>query len=169
MRPPDALVGAADGGPMVDEQEDRERLLELEEVAVHEARLLAAAAGQVLDQGLGQLLAVLDLLGEDEARAREIGDLGGVALELRGHQQVADAPSCRSRRRRASRAFSTVDLPLAPLPYQIGRLSSRSAPTSARPRSRCTWRRMSGSRQTELPGDVPRPAVLAASAKRPAT
>ena len=75
---------------MVDEQEDAERLLKLEVILPHEARLLATASREVLDQRLVEVPAVFDLLTEHHAGAGQVGDLGGVVLELRRDQQILD-------------------------------------------------------------------------------
>ena len=73
---------------MVGSQPDLVAGGELEEVGVHASSPDRVAAGELLDERLGELAALLDFDGGGEADAAEVGEPCRVLVVVGGHQQA---------------------------------------------------------------------------------
>ncbi len=62
--------------------------VELPEVLPHTSGLLASVAGEPLDGAFGQAPVLVGLVEPSEPEAEQVGDLGGVGVEVAGGQQT---------------------------------------------------------------------------------
>ena len=73
---------------MVGEHDEGVGGVELPEVLPHPSGLLAAVAGEPFDGSLGQAATVVGLVEAGQAEAEQVGDLGGVGVEVAGGEQA---------------------------------------------------------------------------------
>jgi hypothetical protein len=85
---PERHAAGAGLGAVVAEQPDGVGGGEGEGLAVEEAGVDGVAAGELLDLGLGEPLAVVELGADDHAGAGELGELGGVLGVLADHEHL---------------------------------------------------------------------------------